>query len=110
MKEMEKILMDTADASLGSSEPPQHHWQRIARWRDVGPEQWNDWRWQARNLIRTIEDLEGIVPLRDAEKKKLAPIAAEYHFAITPHYAALIDPSGTPDAGSSAWSVSAVRA
>ena len=90
--------MDTAEASLNTGEPPHpHHWQRIARWRDVAPSLWNDWRWQAKNLIRTIDDLEGIVPLREAEKKKLAPIAAEYHFAITPHYASLIDPSDPHD-------------
>jgi lysine 2,3-aminomutase len=90
--------METAEASLIIGEPPHPHaWQRIARWRDVAPEQWNDWRWQAKNLIRTIDGLEGIVPLREAEKKKLVPIAAEYHFAITPHYASLIDPHDPHD-------------
>ena len=101
MKETGRIQMETADASLTIGELPQeprtYPWQRFARWRDIGPEQWHDWRWQASHLIRTIEDLEGIVPLREAEKKKLIPIAAEYHFAITPHYAALIDPDDPND-------------
>jgi lysine 2,3-aminomutase len=103
MKETGRIQMETADASLSTGEPPQpqepraYPWQRIARWREIGPEQWHDWRWQAQHLIRTLDDLEGIVPLRDAEKKKLTPIAAKYHFAITPHYAALIDPADPQD-------------
>ncbi len=86
--------MDTAAAS---PETGTHPWQRFPRWRDVGPELWHDWRWQARNLLRSLDDLDGVLALRDAERRRLAPVADQYHFAITPYYASLIDPADPAD-------------
>jgi lysine 2,3-aminomutase len=94
MKETGETLMDSGDASPAHGT---HPWQRFPRWRDVGPELWHDWRWQARNLLRRIDDLDQVVPLRDAERRKLASIAADFHFAMTPYYAALIDPDDPHD-------------
>ena len=30
-------------------------------WKDVTPEQWHDWKWQLKNSVTTVEQLEKIV-------------------------------------------------
>lgn len=51
--------------------------------------EWNDWRWQMRNRIRTVHELLNVFPeLR--ESSDLGHVAAKYPFAITPYYASLI--------------------
>lgn len=51
--------------------------------------QWNDWRWQIRNRIRTLQDLSSYVPgLSNSEN--LHAVIAKYPMAITPYYASLI--------------------
>ena len=52
-------------------------------------DQWNDWRWQVRNRVRSLEQLVAYVPsLRDrAETQK---VIDKYPMAITPYYATLI--------------------
>lgn len=53
---------------------------------------WNDWHWQARNVIRKREDFERILGLSDDESSALEPAADRLPVAITPYYAGLIDP------------------
>ena len=55
--------------------------------------QWNDWRWQIRNRIRSIEALKDLIPELD-EESAVASVARKYPLAITPYYASLIR---TPD-------------
>jgi lysine 2,3-aminomutase len=51
--------------------------------------EWNDWRWQMRNRIRTAHDLLNAFPeLR--ESSNFGQVAEKYPFAITPYYASLI--------------------
>ena len=38
------------------------------KWKNVLPEQWNDWKWQMRNRITTCKELAEIINLDDAEK------------------------------------------
>lgn len=69
----------------------------FAAWKDVSGQEWRDWRWQAKNLIRTLDDLEKVIPLTDAEKKALQPTLDEYHVSLTPYYASLINPEDPLD-------------
>lgn len=46
-------------------------YRSIDLFKDVTPEQWNDWRWQIRNGIRDIETLEKVIPLTDTEREHL---------------------------------------
>ncbi len=59
MKETGDRKMESGDASPAVGT---HPWQSIPRWREVGPENWLDWRWQARNIIRTFDELERGAP------------------------------------------------
>ena len=63
---------------------------------DVDPAQWNDWRWQARNRIRSLEHLDHIFQLSDDERDAVARHQGSLPLGITPYYASLMardDPS-----------------
>lgn len=66
-------------------------WRSIDLFKDVTPEQWNDWRWQMRNGIRDIETLEKVILLTDTEREHLRKCLGKFTMEITPYYAALMD-------------------
>jgi lysine 2,3-aminomutase len=53
--------------------------------------EWCDWRWQLRNRIRSLEDLEKIVRLTEDERTAIARHTGPLPFAITPYYLSLVD-------------------
>ena len=53
---------------------------------------WEDWRWQVRNRIRTKEALERIVKLIPEEEKGVKGCADKLTMSIPPYFASLIDP------------------
>jgi lysine 2,3-aminomutase len=55
--------------------------------------QWDDWRWQLRNQIKTVEQLETYLDLTKQEREQIATAGAKFHWAITPYYARLMDPN-----------------
>jgi lysine 2,3-aminomutase len=57
----------------------------------VTDKEWNDWRWQLRNRIRTLEQLRRCVVLADDELQALERGGAMLPFAITPYYLSLVD-------------------
>jgi lysine 2,3-aminomutase len=58
---------------------------------------WNDWRWQLRNSLKNIEELDRIFQLDTYEKEKLQELSLKYPFAITPYYLSLIDKANPRD-------------
>ena len=52
---------------------------------------WNDWRWQNRNRIRTLEDLSRVIQLSDSEAEAIQRHAGPLPVGITPYYASLLD-------------------
>jgi lysine 2,3-aminomutase len=58
----------------------------------VTDKEWNDWRWQLRNRIRTLEQLQRILVLVPDELESLQRGGARLPFAITPYYLSLVDP------------------
>jgi len=56
----------------------------------VDPAQWNDWRWQARSRIRSLEELSRIFELSDDEKDAVARHQGSLPLGITPYYASLM--------------------
>jgi len=53
--------------------------------------EWNDWRWQLRNRIKDLFQLERIVKLSEDERDALSRNADSLPLAITPYYASLLD-------------------
>ena len=61
-------------------------------WGAVSDADWNDWRWQQRNRVTRMEQLEGVVTVTDEERRAFKESDAMFHMGITPYYAALMDP------------------
>jgi len=64
----------------------------IPLWKDVSPEEWNDWRWQIRNRISSLEQLKEVIDLNEDEEKGVEQCLQTFRMAITPYYASLMDP------------------
>ena len=63
---------------------------------NVTDEQWNDWKWQVKNRIETLEDLKKYVSLTPEEEEGVKKTLQTLRMAITPYYVSLIDPNN-PD-------------
>ena len=63
-------------------------------WAHVPAEQWNDWRWQLKNRITTVEQLEKFLPTLTPEERAGTILAnSKLAMAITPYFFNLIDPT-----------------
>lgn len=63
-------------------------------WSDVPEVQWNDWRWQLKNRITSLEQLERLMPFLSPEERAGAILAnSKLAMAITPYFFNLIDPA-----------------
>ncbi len=65
--------------------------RRFELFSDVTDEQWNDWKWQNRNRIQTLEDLKKYVSLTKEEEEGIEKCLSQLRMAITPYYLTLID-------------------
>ena len=67
-------------------------------WAHVPEADWNDWRWQLKNRVTSVEQLSRLLPTLSAEERAGAILAGESKLAvgITPHFFSLID-SADPD-------------
>ena len=61
-------------------------------WADVAPELWNDWKWQLKNRITTLADLESRINLTREERAGVILSGNKLALAVTPHFFNLIDP------------------
>lgn len=55
-------------------------------------DEWNDWHWQVRNRIQSVEELSRFLPLTPAEQGDIAKVLETFRMGITPYYASLMDP------------------
>jgi len=53
---------------------------------------WNDWRWQIKNSITNLKELEKIILLTPKERNPITDISNSLPLRITPYYASLLDP------------------
>lgn len=67
--------------------------QSFDAWKDVPAKDWYDWKWQLKNSVTTIEQLEKIVPLEKEERDGAAKAIKHSKFTATPYYLSLIDVS-----------------
>ncbi|MBR1770262.1 MAG: lysine 2,3-aminomutase [Bacteroidales bacterium] len=64
---------------------------------NVSDEQWNDWHWQVKNRIETIDQLKQYVELTKEEEEGVRVALKTLRMAITPYYLSLIDPNNPND-------------
>jgi len=71
--------------------------RRLELFKNVTDEEWNDWEWQVKNRIETVEELKEYIPLTSEEEEGAKKCLQTLRMAITPYYLALIDPSDPYD-------------
>jgi len=64
---------------------------------DVTDEQWNDWKWQVKNRIETLDELKKYVSLTAEEEEGVKQTLKTLRMAITPYYLSLINPEDPHD-------------
>ena len=64
---------------------------------NVTDEEWNDWKWQVRNRIETLDELKKYVSLTAEEEEGVKQTLKTLRMAITPYYLSLINPDDPHD-------------
>ncbi len=64
---------------------------------NVSDADWNDWKWQVKNRIETLEELQRYISLTDEEAEGVRLSLRTLRMAITPYYLSLIDPNDPCD-------------
>src|SRR6478672_13152641 len=83
-------------SSPASSSPRPNHLEiyRANRQRlypNVSDEQWNDWKWQQKNRVTTLEQITQLFSIDEFSTARMTEIFELYRTAITPYYLCLID-------------------
>jgi lysine 2,3-aminomutase len=81
---------------IEEEEPPGSP-RRHPLWRDVPDHQWNDWRWQSQNAIRSVRQLRQLLSFTPEELEAIGALEGEYKLAIPPYYFSLINPDDPND-------------
>jgi lysine 2,3-aminomutase len=71
---------------------------RRAFFPDVSDAEWNDWKWQSRQRIRTLQQIERMLVITEDERDALIRGGTMLPVGITPYYMSLID-RDDPDQG-----------
>src|SRR3982750_543104 len=82
--------------AFDDEEPPSKS-KRHPLWRKVPKKQWDDWRWQSQNAIRSVRQLRDLLPFSPEELEAIGSLEAEYKLAIPPYYFSLINPDDPND-------------
>nr|WP_277995692.1 MULTISPECIES: glutamate 2,3-aminomutase [Moorella] len=64
--------------------------QRIMAYFGAGEDDWQDWRWQLQHRITSVDVLEELVPLTEAEKEAIKRVERTYRWAVSPYYLSLM--------------------
>lgn len=58
---------------------------------EVTNEQWDDWHWQVKNRVETVDQLTRYIDLTEEEEESMRKSLKMLRMAITPYYLSLID-------------------
>ncbi|MDL5054465.1 lysine 2,3-aminomutase [Oscillatoria laete-virens NRMC-F 0139] len=89
---MDNSEPDPSTAELKKFLPTSRH-----QWPGVTDEEWNDYRWQLRNSIRSLSALEKHLVLAPEERAGVLLTESKLAMAITPYFFSLIDPHDPED-------------
>jgi lysine 2,3-aminomutase len=68
-------------------------YRKIPIWKDVSAAEWDDWKWQLKNRITTVDQLTRVVEMTEKEQQEVNTALKSLRMAITPYFASLMDPS-----------------
>ena len=66
-------------------------------WPEVAPELWSDWKWQLKNRVTSLAQLEQHVDLSEEERDGVLLSGDKLALAVTPHFFNLIPREKDPD-------------
>lgn len=96
-----KARADSAEAPVaGPSGAPRNPMTAEFRDRffpDVTDAEWDDWRWQSRHRIRTLDQFEHMLELSVAERDALSAGGTMLPVAVSPYYMSLLSPTDPLD-------------
>src|ERR1700730_18253142 len=83
-------------SSSPSSTPRKNHLEiaaanRARLYPDITDAQWNDWKWQQKKRVQTLEELACPFNIDEMKRERLGGVFELYRTAITPYYLCLID-------------------
>ncbi len=58
---------------------------------DIPPKKWNDWKWQLKNRLTSLEDIIRVLNPSEELIEGIKIATKYFRMAITPYYASLID-------------------
>jgi lysine 2,3-aminomutase len=67
-------------------------YREVPLWKNVKRSDWDDWRWQLRNRVTTVEELKQVINLTPGEERGVQDSLKILRMAITPYFAMLMDP------------------
>lgn len=59
------------------------YYNEIELWKDVKPEEWNDWRWQVENRIDSVEKLKKVINVTEEEEEIINKVLEKFRMGIT---------------------------
>ena len=62
-------------------------------WKAVSEKEWNDWRWQLRHRVTTLEQLKEVIALTPEEMEGVKHSKGRLALAVTPYFVSLMDPT-----------------
>src|SRR5437588_389127 len=95
--ETASIAVPASSLFAEDNEEPPSKSRRHAKWSDVPDVQWDDWRWQMQNAIRTTYQLAELISYGPQEFAALESLEQKYKLAIPPYYFSLINPDDPLD-------------
>src|SRR5215467_4619182 len=66
-------------------------------WPQVAPELWNDWKWQLKNRVTSLAQLEQHIDLSEQERSGVLLSGDKLALAVTPHFFNLLPREKNPD-------------
>src|SRR5215510_10057119 len=95
--------MHNETPSWNSEDPPSQRRLKLLKefhsagrgyWSDIADSDWNDWHWQLKHRITTVEQLQRLMPTLTPEEFAGTRLANhKLALAITPYFFNLIDPA-----------------
>ena len=89
--EAASIAVPESSSLPEENEEPPGKARRHPKWNDVPEGQWDDWRWQMQNAIRTTSQLAEFFSYGPQEFAALETLEQKYKLAIPPYYFSLIN-------------------
>ncbi len=87
----------TACSSLEEEPPGNTVTSRYRLFGNIPDTTWNNWKWQFRNRVTSVEQLTQFIPLSPQEQAQVRLVAMRYPLSVTPYYLSLINPDDPED-------------